>query len=70
MGTTEQKQVFIDALEGEDENGHIKIAAMALSEPSTGSDISSLSTTALAPPLIGYASSSTCNTTCSSRIGT
>jgi len=46
MGTAEQKQVFIDALEGEDEQGRIKVAAMALSEPSTGSDISSLSTTA------------------------
>jgi acyl-CoA dehydrogenase len=46
MGTAEQKQVFRDALSGTDEDGRIKVAAMALSEPSTGSDISSLSTTA------------------------
>lgn len=46
MGTAEQKQVFRDALTGLDEHGHIKVAAMALSEPSTGSDISSLSTAA------------------------
>ncbi len=48
MGTAEQLQVFREALAGEDEHGHIKVAAMALSEPSTGSDISSLSTTARA----------------------
>jgi alkylation response protein AidB-like acyl-CoA dehydrogenase len=46
MGTDEQKQVFLDAMQGEDENGHVKVAAMALSEPSTGSDISGLSTSA------------------------
>jgi alkylation response protein AidB-like acyl-CoA dehydrogenase len=46
MGTAEQKQVFIEALTGEDDQGRIKVAAMALSEPSTGSDISSLSTSA------------------------
>lgn len=46
MGTSEQKQIFRDALAGEDEAGRIKVAAMALSEPSTGSDISSLSTSA------------------------
>lgn len=46
MGTEEQKQVFRDALRGEDDEGKIKVAAMALSEPSTGSDISSLSTSA------------------------
>jgi alkylation response protein AidB-like acyl-CoA dehydrogenase len=46
MGTDEQKQVFIEALSGEDEQGRIKVAAMALSEPSTGSDISSLATSA------------------------
>jgi acyl-CoA dehydrogenase len=48
MGTEEQKQEFRRLLKGEDEHGHIKVAAMALSEPSTGSDISSLSTTARA----------------------
>ncbi len=48
MGSEEQKQVFRDALKGTDEHGHIKVAAMALSEPSTGSDISSLSTSARA----------------------
>ncbi len=47
LGTPEQKQLFLDCLKGEDENGRIKIAAMALSEPSTGSDISSLSTSAV-----------------------
>jgi alkylation response protein AidB-like acyl-CoA dehydrogenase len=46
MGTPEQIQEFRRALEGPDEHGHIKVAAMALSEPSTGSDISSLSTSA------------------------
>lgn len=46
MGTDEQKDEFRKALKGDDEHGHIKIAAMALSEPSTGSDISGLSATA------------------------
>jgi acyl-CoA dehydrogenase len=46
MGTAEQKQVFKQALTGLDEHGHIKVAAMALSEPATGSDISGLATTA------------------------
>jgi alkylation response protein AidB-like acyl-CoA dehydrogenase len=46
MGTEEQKQLFRAALKGEDEGGRIKVAAMALSEPQTGSDISSLATTA------------------------
>ena len=46
MGTAEQRQVFLDALDGTDDAGRIKVAAMALSEPSTGSDISSLSTSA------------------------
>jgi len=46
MGTPEQIKVFRDALTGTDEHGHVKVAAMALSEPSTGSDISSLSTSA------------------------
>jgi alkylation response protein AidB-like acyl-CoA dehydrogenase len=48
MGTDEQKDEFRRALKGVDDKGHIKVAAMALSEPSTGSDISSLSTTARA----------------------
>jgi acyl-CoA dehydrogenase len=47
LGTQEQKQLFLDCLQGEDEQGRIKVAAMALSEPSTGSDISSLSTSAV-----------------------
>lgn len=47
IGTEEQKQLFRRALEGEDEHGHTKVAAMALSEPQTGSDISSLATTAV-----------------------
>jgi acyl-CoA dehydrogenase len=46
MGTEEQKQEFRRLLKGDDEHGHIKVAAMALSEPATGSDISGLSTSA------------------------
>jgi alkylation response protein AidB-like acyl-CoA dehydrogenase len=46
MGTEEQKQEFRKLLSGVDEKGHIKVAAMALSEPATGSDISGLKTTA------------------------
>ncbi len=46
MGNDEQKKVFKDALTGVDDQGRVKVAAMALSEPSTGSDISSLSTSA------------------------
>ena len=48
MGTDEQKQEFRRLLKGEDEHGRIKVAAMALSEPATGSDISGLSTSARA----------------------
>ena len=48
MGTDEQKAEFKKLLTGEDEKGHIKVAAMALSEPATGSDISGLKTTARA----------------------
>jgi len=48
MGTKEQKDEFRRLLSGSDANGHIKIAAMALSEPGTGSDISGLKTTARA----------------------
>jgi alkylation response protein AidB-like acyl-CoA dehydrogenase len=46
MGSEEQKAEFRRALSGTDEKGHIKVAAMALSEPATGSDISGLSTSA------------------------
>ena len=46
MGTEEQKQEFRRLLTGADDKGHIKVAAMALSEPATGSDISGLKTTA------------------------
>jgi len=46
MGTEEQKQEFKKLLDGTDEKGRIKVAAMALSEPATGSDISGLKTTA------------------------
>ncbi len=46
MGTDEQQAEFRRLLKGDDEHGHIKVAAMALSEPSTGSDISGLSTVA------------------------
>jgi len=48
MGNEEQKQLFRDCLTGLDDKGRVKVAAMALSEPSTGSDISSLSTSARA----------------------
>jgi alkylation response protein AidB-like acyl-CoA dehydrogenase len=44
MGTETQRKVFRDALTGLDEHGRIKVAAMALSEPGTGSDISGLDT--------------------------
>ena len=46
MGTSEQKQEFRRLLAGNDEHGHIRIAAMALSEPATGSDISGMKTSA------------------------
>jgi acyl-CoA dehydrogenase len=46
IGTQEQKDEFRRLLAGNDANGHIRIAAMALSEPSTGSDISGLKTAA------------------------
>jgi acyl-CoA dehydrogenase len=48
MGTDEQKQEFKRLLTGFDDQGRIRVAAMALSEPSTGSDISGLATTARA----------------------
>jgi len=48
MGTDEQKAEFKKLLTGSDDKGHIKVAAMALSEPATGSDISGLKTTARA----------------------
>src|SRR5262245_13098558 len=46
MGTPEQKEEFRNLLKGPDAKGRIKIAAMALSEPGTGSDISGLKTCA------------------------
>jgi len=46
MGTDEQKDEFRRLMKGADEKGHTKVAAMALSEPATGSDISGLKTTA------------------------
>jgi acyl-CoA dehydrogenase len=46
MGTDEQKHELRRLLAGVDEQGRVKIAAMALSEPATGSDISGLKTTA------------------------
>ena len=48
MGTGEQKAEFRRLLTGPDEQGRVKIAAMALSEPATGSDISGLQTSARA----------------------
>jgi acyl-CoA dehydrogenase len=48
MGTDEQKAEFRKLLHGTDANGNIFVAAMALSEPATGSDISGLKTTARA----------------------
>ncbi len=46
MGTAEQKAELRKLLAGTDEHGRIHVAAMALSEPATGSDISGLTTTA------------------------
>lgn len=46
MGTDEQKAEFRRLMQGTDEHGHVRVAAMALSEPATGSDISGLQTTA------------------------
>jgi acyl-CoA dehydrogenase len=46
MGSDEQKQEFKRLMLGPDEHGHVKVAAMALSEPATGSDISGLTTAA------------------------
>jgi alkylation response protein AidB-like acyl-CoA dehydrogenase len=46
MGTQAHKDEFRRLLTGSDASGHVKIAAMALSEPGTGSDISGLKTTA------------------------
>lgn len=46
MGTDEQKEEFRRLMKGTDDKGHVKVAAMALSEPATGSDISGLKTTA------------------------
>jgi alkylation response protein AidB-like acyl-CoA dehydrogenase len=46
MGTEDQKAELRRLLKGDDAHGHIKIAAMALSEPGTGSDISGLKTAA------------------------
>ncbi|MDQ3370940.1 MAG: acyl-CoA dehydrogenase family protein [Myxococcota bacterium] len=48
MGTNEQKAELRKLLAGTDEHGRIHVAAMALSEPATGSDISGLTTTARA----------------------
>jgi acyl-CoA dehydrogenase len=46
MGTDDQKNEFRNLMSGFDEKGHVKLAAMALSEPATGSDISGLKTAA------------------------
>ena len=46
IGSAEQQQEFRRLLAGTDEHGHVKVAAMALSEPATGSDISGLGTSA------------------------
>jgi len=46
LGTAEQKAEYRRLLQGLDEHGRVKIAAMALSEPATGSDISGLATSA------------------------
>jgi acyl-CoA dehydrogenase len=46
MGTEEQKEEFRRLMKGTDEKGHVRVAAMALSEPATGSDISGLKTVA------------------------
>jgi acyl-CoA dehydrogenase len=46
MATEEQKEEFRRLMKGADDKGHVKVAAMALSEPATGSDISGLKTVA------------------------
>ena len=46
MGSEDQKQEFRKLLHGVDDQGHVRVAAMALSEPATGSDISGLKTEA------------------------
>jgi acyl-CoA dehydrogenase len=46
MGSEEQKEEFRRLMNGVDDHGHVRVAAMALSEPATGSDISGLKTTA------------------------
>ncbi|NQW63814.1 MAG: acyl-CoA dehydrogenase family protein [Deltaproteobacteria bacterium] len=46
LGSVEQQDLFLKLMDGLDANGRVKTAAMALSEPGTGSDISGLSTTA------------------------
>ncbi len=46
MGTNDQKEEFRRLMKGTDDKGNVKVAAMALSEPATGSDISGLKTTA------------------------
>ena len=46
LGTPEQKKLFTECLKGKDEHGHIRVAAMAMSEPTTGSDISDIRTIA------------------------
>ena len=48
MGSEEQKEEFRRLMKGTDDKGHVRVAAMALSEPATGSDISGLKTTARA----------------------
>ncbi|MCX5746849.1 MAG: acyl-CoA dehydrogenase family protein [Proteobacteria bacterium] len=47
MGTDEQRAEFKKLMSGLDDQGRVKVAAMALSEPATGSDISGLKTIAI-----------------------
>ncbi|MEN8376230.1 MAG: acyl-CoA dehydrogenase family protein [Gemmatimonadota bacterium] len=47
MGSPEQRAVFGECLEGRDEEGHLKVASLALTEPDAGSDLSRVATTAV-----------------------
>lgn len=46
-GSPAQRALFGECLDGRDENGHLKVASLALTEPDAGSDISRVATTAV-----------------------
>ncbi|MFQ5415880.1 MAG: acyl-CoA dehydrogenase family protein [Myxococcota bacterium] len=47
MGTPAQRAFFGECLDGRDEEGHLRVASLALTEPDAGSDLSRISTTAV-----------------------